>query len=167
MQRRSSRSYFRIAGMTVALATTSLGAQDAPLPRFGLGLSGYAGWITSNASNFIGAEGFVRVASGTFWSARIDGAYFGALAASAGAECFAVLSIPVYGRAQRRTARHRSRDARRRPTRCQFAAPHLRARRRRCGRDTLGFQFEQFAWNEQPRSRRRTNACHVPSRTGI
>jgi hypothetical protein len=79
MRMRSSRSYFRIVGLAVALAASSLGAQDAPLPRFGLGVSGYAGWITSNASNLVGAEGFVRVASGRFWNARIDAAYFGSV----------------------------------------------------------------------------------------
>ena len=45
--------------------------------RFGLGVSGIAGSFSGYDAALPGVEGFIRVARGTFWSARLDGAYFG------------------------------------------------------------------------------------------
>jgi hypothetical protein len=93
MRVRAATSYIVIVGLGAALAATSLAAQDAPVPRFGLGLSGYAGWITANPSNMVGAEGFARVASGRLWDARIDAAYFGSVTPPPNIGC--VTSFPA------------------------------------------------------------------------
>ena len=68
-----------VVTLIMTLVTSRVDAQDASPNRFGLGVSGLTGWISTNASVFMGAEGFVRIAGGSYWSARVDGAYFGAL----------------------------------------------------------------------------------------
>jgi hypothetical protein len=45
--------------------------------RFGLGVSGITGSFGGYDAALPGVEGFIRVARGTFWSARVDGAYYG------------------------------------------------------------------------------------------
>ena len=65
-----------ITAFTV-FATVHICAQDAHPDRFGLGVSGIAGSFGGYDAVFLGAEGFVRVARGSFWSARVDGAYYG------------------------------------------------------------------------------------------
>jgi hypothetical protein len=71
---------FRHLGVITALtvfATVHIGAQDAHPDRFGLGVAGIAGSFGGYDAVFPGVEGFVRVARGSFWSARVDGAYYG------------------------------------------------------------------------------------------
>ncbi len=65
-----------ITAFTV-FATVPIRAQDAHPDRFGLGVSGIAGSFGGYDAVFPGAEGFIRVARGSFWSARVDGAYYG------------------------------------------------------------------------------------------
>lgn len=65
-----------ITALTV-FATVHIGAQDAHPDRFGLGVSGIGSSFGGYDAVFPGAEGFVRVARGSFWSARVDGAYYG------------------------------------------------------------------------------------------
>jgi hypothetical protein len=65
-----------ITAFTV-FATVHIGAQNAHPDRFGLGISGIAGSFGGYDAVLPGAEGFVRVARGSFWSARVDGAYYG------------------------------------------------------------------------------------------
>ena len=64
-----------ITAFTVFAAVRSR-AQDAHPDRFGLGVSGIAGSFGGYDAVFPGLEGFVRVARGSFWSARVDGAYY-------------------------------------------------------------------------------------------
>lgn len=52
-------------------------SQAANADRFGVGVSGIAGSFGGYHAAFPGAEGFIRVAHGSVWSARVDGAYFG------------------------------------------------------------------------------------------
>jgi hypothetical protein len=59
-----------------SLATGGVSAQDVSPPRFGLGVTGLGGWLSANPAFFVGFEGFVRVAGGSFWSARVDGGLF-------------------------------------------------------------------------------------------
>ena len=59
-------------GVLVPLSTIA-----AQSDRFGLGVSGIAGSFSGYDAVLPGVEGFIRVARGTFWSARLDGAYFG------------------------------------------------------------------------------------------
>ncbi len=79
MQPRLSTRYLGVIMLAATLAAGRVGAQDATQDRYGLGISGFGGYITANASVFMGVEGFVRVLEGTYWSARIDGAYYRAL----------------------------------------------------------------------------------------
>jgi hypothetical protein len=65
-----------ITALTV-FATVPIRAQDAHPDRFGLGVSGITGSFGGYDAVLPGAEGFVRVARGSFWSARVDGAYYG------------------------------------------------------------------------------------------
>ena len=65
-----------ITAFTV-FATVHIGAQGAHPDRFGLGVSGIEGGFGGYSAVLPGVEGFVRVARGSFWSARMDGAYFG------------------------------------------------------------------------------------------
>jgi hypothetical protein len=65
-----------ITALTV-FATVHIGAQDAHPDRFGLGVAGITGSFGGYDAVFPGVEGFVRVARGSFWSARVDGAYYG------------------------------------------------------------------------------------------
>ena len=65
-----------ITAFTV-FATVHIGAQDAHPDRFGLGVAGITGSFGGYDAVFPGAEGFIRVARGSFWSARVDGAYYG------------------------------------------------------------------------------------------
>jgi len=65
-----------ITAFTV-FATTSTRAQDAHPDRFGLGISGIDGSFGGYDAVMPGVEGFVRVARGSLWSARVDGAYYG------------------------------------------------------------------------------------------
>jgi hypothetical protein len=51
--------------------------QDANADRFGIGVSGIEGSFGGYRAAFPGVEGFFRVAHGSFWSVRVDGAYFG------------------------------------------------------------------------------------------
>ncbi len=95
MNVRSSASYFRTFGLAAALAASALSAQDAPRPRFGLGLSDYFGWVTANPTNFVGVEGFVRVAGGAFWSARVDGTYFGVATSQENIGCVTPAPAPA------------------------------------------------------------------------
>jgi hypothetical protein len=67
-----------ITALTVP-ATVRVNAQELSPNRLGLGVTGIAGSFGTYSSGFIGAEGFVRVARGSFWSARVDGAYLGAV----------------------------------------------------------------------------------------
>jgi hypothetical protein len=57
-------------------------SQDAAThpDRFGLGVSGIAGSFSGYNVALPGVEGFVRVAHGSFWSVRVDGAFFGGFA---------------------------------------------------------------------------------------
>ncbi len=66
-----------ITALTV-FATVRVHAQEPTPNRFGLGITGVAGRLGDYSSSFVGAEGFVRVARGSFWGARVDGAYLGA-----------------------------------------------------------------------------------------
>jgi hypothetical protein len=52
-------------------------SQNANADRFGIGVSGIAGSFGGYRAAFPGVEGFFRVAHGSFWSVRVDGAYFG------------------------------------------------------------------------------------------
>jgi hypothetical protein len=88
----SSKS-FVVCMALAALAPGHLGAQNASPNRFGLGVSWFGGWISANASNFVGAEGYARIAGGPFWSARVDGAYMNALKSSVVIICPSALSI--------------------------------------------------------------------------
>jgi hypothetical protein len=63
--------------MIAVLATSPIVAQDAHPDRFGLGVSGIAGSFGGYDAVFPGVEGFVRVVRNSFWSARLDGAYYG------------------------------------------------------------------------------------------
>jgi len=65
-----------IATAFTALTSASLNAQEITPSRFGLGVSGIAGRFGGYAAVFPGVEGFVRVAHGSFWSARLDGAFY-------------------------------------------------------------------------------------------
>src|ERR1035437_3635834 len=65
-----------ITAFTV-FATLPIRAQDAHPARFGLGVSGITGSFGGYDAVLPGAEGFVRIARGSFWSARVDGAYYG------------------------------------------------------------------------------------------
>jgi hypothetical protein len=49
----------------------------AQADRFGLGVSGISGSFGGYDAVFPGAEGFVRIARGAFWSVRVDAAYYG------------------------------------------------------------------------------------------
>jgi hypothetical protein len=62
--------------MVAAFQSTSAAAQDARSDRFGLGPAAIGGWFGSYSGVFVGGEGFVRLARGSFWSVRLDGAYF-------------------------------------------------------------------------------------------
>ena len=53
--------------------------------RFGLGVSGITGSFDGFDVAFPGLEGFIRVARSTFWSARVDGAYYGGHGSAANA----------------------------------------------------------------------------------
>jgi hypothetical protein len=59
-------------------AAVSQGAPpDQPASdRFGLGVSGITGSIGGYNATFPGVEGFVRIAHGLYWTARVDGAYY-------------------------------------------------------------------------------------------
>ena len=61
--------------MLAAFPCTPAAAQDVRSDRFGLGPAAIAGWFGSYNGAFVGGEGFVRVARGSFWSVRLDGAY--------------------------------------------------------------------------------------------
>jgi hypothetical protein len=76
MNPRLSIRWLGITALAV-FATVRVNAQDVPSNRFGLGVSGIEGWFGGYSAVFSGAEGFVRVARGSFWSARVDGAYYG------------------------------------------------------------------------------------------
>jgi hypothetical protein len=52
-------------------------SQNANADRFGIGVSGIAGPFGGYRAAFPGVEGFFRVAHGSFWSVRVDAAYFG------------------------------------------------------------------------------------------
>jgi hypothetical protein len=52
-------------------------SQDTNADRFGIGVSGIEGSFGGYRAAFPGVEGFFRVAHGSFWSVRVDGAYFG------------------------------------------------------------------------------------------
>ena len=65
-----------ITALTV-FATVPIRAQDAHPDRFGLGVSGITGSFGGDDAALPGIEGFVRVARGSFWNARVDGAYYG------------------------------------------------------------------------------------------
>ena len=76
MNPRLSIRWLGITALTV-FATVRVSAQDVASNRFGLGVSGIEGWFGGYSAVLPGAEGFVRVARGSFWSARVDGAYYG------------------------------------------------------------------------------------------
>jgi hypothetical protein len=60
-----------------AFTSISADAQDVHSDRFGLGISGISGSFGGYDAVLLGAEGFVRIARGSFWSARVNGAYYG------------------------------------------------------------------------------------------
>lgn len=59
-----------------AFASASLHSQEITPDRFGIGVSGIAGWFGGYSAVMPGLEGFVRVARSSFWSARVDGAFY-------------------------------------------------------------------------------------------
>ena len=61
--------------MLVAFQPNLAAAQDVRPDRFGLGPAAIAGWFGSYNGAFVGGEGFVRIARGSFWRVRLDGAY--------------------------------------------------------------------------------------------
>lgn len=78
MKRRIRHLNRFLAGVTLAVLTTSrVVAQDSHPDRFGVGVSGIMGSFGGYDAVFPGIEGFVRVARGSIWSARVDGAYYG------------------------------------------------------------------------------------------
>jgi hypothetical protein len=73
----SQPTFYCIAmlAMLAAFQSTRAAAQDVRQDRFGLGPAAIAGWFGGYNGGFVGGEGFVRVARGSFWSLRLDGAY--------------------------------------------------------------------------------------------
>jgi hypothetical protein len=67
----------------ILVPRSTITAQDARSDRFGLGPVIVAGWFGTNDGLFVGGEGFVRLARGSFWSVRLDGAF---LTSSSGAD---------------------------------------------------------------------------------
>ena len=90
-------SIFRpsVATLLLTFAIGRVEAQDASPVRFGLGVTGLAGWISANSSVFMGGEGFVRIAGGSYWSARVDGAYYGALTPPENIGCVTPFPAPA------------------------------------------------------------------------
>lgn len=74
---KSSRTCLLLIGV-LALPRVSK-SQDvvAAHDRFGLGVSGITGSFGGYPASLPGVEGFIRVARGAFWSARVDGAFYG------------------------------------------------------------------------------------------
>lgn len=59
----------------MAFASSRAAAQDVHSDRFGLGPAVIGGWFGIYDGAFVGGEGFVRLARGSFWSVRLDGSY--------------------------------------------------------------------------------------------
>jgi hypothetical protein len=70
-------SVLLIGVLAIPRVSNSQDVAAAHPDRFGLGVSGITGSFGGYDAVFPGVEGFVRVARGSFWSARVDGAYFG------------------------------------------------------------------------------------------
>lgn len=76
MQTRPTIYCIAMLAMLAAFPSSPAAAQDVRPDRFGLGPAAITGWFGSYNGAFVGGEGFVRVARGSFWSVRLDGAYF-------------------------------------------------------------------------------------------
>jgi hypothetical protein len=61
--------------MLAAFQSAPAAAQEMRSDRFGLGPAAIAGWLGTYDGVFVGGEGFVRIARGSFWNIRLDGAY--------------------------------------------------------------------------------------------
>lgn len=72
----SSIRRLAIATAFTAFASANVHSQEVTPDRFGFGVSGIEGWFDGYSAVLPGVEGFVRVARGSFWSARLDGAFF-------------------------------------------------------------------------------------------
>jgi hypothetical protein len=91
-------SSIRRIGVITALtvfATLRVNAQEPTPNRFGLGVTALAGWFSTQPAAFMGAEGFVRIAGGKFWSTRIDGAMFTAFAPVLNVGCVTPYPAPA------------------------------------------------------------------------
>jgi hypothetical protein len=64
-----------LLAMLAAFASAHAAAQDVHSDRFGIGPAIVAGWFGNYSGAYAGGEGFVRIARGPFWSARVDGSY--------------------------------------------------------------------------------------------
>lgn len=80
MRIRNGGARFSVGAVCAALAAGALHAQDAPPPRYGLGATTLVGSLTNSLSTFVGVEGFKRLTSDPIFAARIDAAFYAAIA---------------------------------------------------------------------------------------
>ena len=78
MQTRPTFRCIAMLAVVAAFHSAPAAAQNARSDRFGLGPAAIGGPFGSYSGLFVGGEGFVRLARGSFWSVRLDGAFFAA-----------------------------------------------------------------------------------------
>jgi hypothetical protein len=76
IQARSPSRCIAAIALLATLPIVRVAAQDSHPDRFGFGVAGIEGWFGGSSVVFPGAEGFVRIARGSFWNVRVDGALY-------------------------------------------------------------------------------------------